>query len=795
MNATEILRWAYAHMEYPWALAFAVIFVPLLFWLLRKEFLLLKESIDVKVQKRKVKRLMYLTRTLIILLLLGAIASPYIQRQHIIDGDAFIELLIDNSTSMALFQDVSQSLASNLEKKTTTEVKVIGSYTTSNIGDSVLSSIKPHGSILLLSDGNANTGADLGDVALFAAKLNATVNAIRLAPIHDDASVEIIGPAKTLENADNKFTVLINRVGNVKAVHVTLTLDGESVYDKVTLESVVSVTRQLPQGNHQLTAKVELSDYFPNNNVFYKTVRVVPQPKILLFTEKSTPLETLLKQLYVVEPTTSLPGDLSPYYAVVVNDVGAAKLDSSTDVLNDYIADGNGMVVFGGEASFEKGSYRNSVFETLLPVLVGNPEKKPGDIALAIVVDVSGSQGAPFGKFTNTADFSKAATLEIMRTVKLDTPVALVAFNTQAYLLSDATPVFGKQNVEELVSRLKWGGGTNIAAGLLKAMQVLGAVSGSKNIVLMSDGKTQNEGAAYEAARYAANSGIKIYTVGVGPTTNEKTMMDIAELTNGIYFRATDESRLKILFGPVDEQEAKSGKMDLVVLNKNHFITDNYEPNATLYGFNQVSPKGAGRLLATTSTGQPILTVWRLGLGRVAAMSTDDGSKWAGNMLASGNSRIITRTVNWAIGDPERKSEAFVDAKDTRLNEPALVTIKSKVPPSAQDVVFYKIDEDVYTGSILPKQVGFQQTAGAEFAVNYEQEFGDLGVNKELEGIVSSTGGRMFDANDVKGIVEHAKTRAKREVNEREYLRWPLVVLAIAIFLLEIFIRRVIRKE
>ena len=96
---------------------------------------------------------------------------------------------------------------------------------------------------------------------------------------------------------------------------------------------------------------------------------------------------------------------------------------------------------------------------------------------------------------------------------------------------------------------------------------------------------------------------------------------------------------------------------------------------------------------------------------------------------------------------------------------------------------------------MLAKQVGFQQIAGAEFAVNYESEFGDLGINRELESIVSSSGGRMFDADDINGIVDHAKTRAKREVNERQYLRWPLVVLAMAIFLLEIFIRRVIRKE
>ncbi len=795
MNITQIMRWAYAHMDFPWAVLLAVILIPLLFWFFRKEFIAVKDSSEAKIQKRKTRRLMYFTRTLLVLLFLGAIASPYVQTQKVIEGDPYIDLLVDNSTSMALFHDVSAGLAGNLEKRTTTEVKTVGTGTSSNVGDAVLGSIKPGGSVLLVSDGNANTGADLSDVALFAAKMNATVNAIRLTPIKNDASVEIVGPEKTLESAENSFTVLIRRVGDIKAVNLQVALDGEIIYDQMTPQNSVTITRKLAEGTHRITAKIAVADHFSNNNVFYKTIRAVPQPRILLYSEKSTPLETLLKQLYTVEPSASLPVNLNDYYAVVVNDIPADRLDSSTDALNDFIADGNGMVVFGGENSYDRGNYRNSLFETILPVIVGNPEKKPGDNAIAIVVDVSGSQGAPFGRFANTAEFSKAATLDIMKNVKLDTPLALIAFNTQAYLLSEPSPVFAKQNAEELIGRLRWGGGTNIAAGILKAVQVLGTVSGSKNIVLFSDGKTQNEAAAYEAARFAANSGVKIYTVGVGPTTNENTMMDIAEITNGVYFRATDESRLKILFGSADEQEAKSGRMDLVVLNKNHFITHDYDPNVTLYGFNQVSPKGAGRMLAITSTGSPVLTVWRLGLGRVASLSVDDGSKWAGSLLAGGNSKLISRTVNWAIGDPERKSLSFVEAKDTRLNEPSLITVKSDIPPSATEVVFYKIDENLYTGSLLPGQVGFQEVAGAAFAVNYEAEFGDIGVNKELENIVASTGGRIFDASDIKGIVDFAKTRAKREVNAKEYLRWIFLVLAIAVFLLEIFIRRIIRKE
>ncbi len=795
MSVTDILRWAYAHMEYPWALLLIIPLIPITIWLLRHEFFVLKEELEVKIQKRKLRRLMYVTRPLMFMLVLIALASPYVQREKIIEGDPFIQLLVDNSTSMAVFEDVSSELAMKLEKKLNTEVKVVGTGTVSNVGDAVLNNLEPHGSILLLSDGNVNSGANLGDVALFASKLNATINAIRLNPIRTDASVEVIGPSKTLEDSENTFTVFINRVGDIKSVHLKVMLDGELVYDQLTTENAYQFTRKLEKGTHRITASIDSQDFFPNNNVFYKTVKVVPKPKVLLYSEKAGPLETFLKQLYVVDVASNLPQNLADYYAVVVNDVKADRLDPTSDVMNDFVADGNGLVVFGGENSFDKGGYRNSIFETLLPVLVGQPEKKPGDVVIAVVIDVSGSQGAPFGRFASSSDFSKAATIEIMRNVKVDTRVAIIAFNTQAYLLSEPSPVFAKQDVEDIISRLQWGGGTNIAAGLLKAMSVLNEFSGSKNIVLLSDGKTQQAASAYEAARMASNTGIKVYTVGVGPTTDEQIMMDLAELSNGIYFRATEETRLKILFGPVDEQKDQLGQMELVVLNKNHFITENYEPKgATLYGFNQVSPKGAARMLATTSTGQPVLTVWRLGLGRVAAYSVDDGSKWAGSLLGSANSRLISRTMNWAIGDPERKSASFIDAKDTRLNEPAELTVKADLPPEAPNVAFYKIDEDIYAGSIVPSQTGFQEAAGAVFAVNYETEFGNLGLNPELEKIAGSTGGKIFNANDIDAIVEHAKTKAKRVINARDYIREPFIILAVIIFLVEIFIRRVVRK-
>jgi len=795
MTVTDILSWFYAHFEYPWVLLGLIILVPLVWWLLNKQFIVSKDDAIIKKQKARVRRYMKFSRSLMIILLIIALASPFVQEEKIIEGDPFIQLLVDNSTSMALFEDISSSLAAKLEKHLNTEVRMVGTDTVSNIGDGVLNVVEPHSSVILLSDGNVNSGASLSDVALFASKLNASVNGIKLKAINDDVSVEIFGPSKTLEDSESTFSVFINRVGNVQSVPLTVVLDGETIYDQVTSDNAVKFTKQLSKGTHKIVASVKVNDFFPNNNVFYKTIRVVPKPKVLLLSEKTSPLETFLKQLFVVDVQKKLPEKLSDYYAIVVNDLSASKLDSVTDVLNDFVADGNGLVVFGGESSYDRGDYKNSMFETLLPVKVGSPEKDEGDVLIAIVIDVSGSQGAPFGRFTSTAEFSKSATIDILRNLKLDTRVAIIAFNTHAYVLSEPSPVFSKQGVESLIGRLKWGGGTNVGAGLMKAISVLGEYSGSKNIILLSDGKTQAQANAYEAAKYAANAGIKIYTVGVGPTTDEVVMMDLAEISNGIYFRATEETRLKILFGPIDEQQSETGQMELVVLNKNHFITENFEPKASLFGFNQVSPKSAGRLLATTSTGEPVLTVWRLGLGRVAAMSVDDGSKWAGSLLGVGNSRFVTRTMNWAIGDPERKSLSFIDVTDGRVNEPVEVIVRSEIPPESENVVFYKIDEELYSGTIIPDKVGFKDVAGSVFGVNFESEFQDVGFNRELESIVSTTGGKMFNPDDIDGMVEHAKSRARRVINSRDYVRYPFIILASCLFLLEIFIRRILRNE
>ncbi|MBW2973618.1 VWA domain-containing protein [Candidatus Woesearchaeota archaeon] len=787
------LEFAYRYLEQPFALLLLIPAILVLYFVLKRKFVTIKEDPDVVKQKKRLQKLLFVTRIIIVLLLLAALASPYYQTSKVIQGDAYVKLLVDNSTSMELFESFSKELAEKLEKKLTVETKFIGEGEHSAIGDAILNNLEPHDSILLISDGNANEGASLGDVALFASKLNSSINAVDLNPIHDDAGVVVIGPSKSQEGVENKFSVVINRVGKVTETPVKVTFDDEVVIDETTKKTILQFTKLLTPGYHKITAQISSDDYFKENNIFFKTVKVVQKPKIFYYTEASSPMKKLLDQLYIVDSGDSLPA-LNDYYAVAVNNMNADKLKATTDVLNDFVADGNGMVVIGGENAFDRGNYKNSLFETILPVFVSAPGKKEGETSIVIVVDISGSTSAQFGDDT-TVDVEKALALGAYRDLSMNTRLAVVAFNTKAYLVSEPSYVYEKQNLEDKISRLSHGGGTLVSGGLLKAISILEEMAGGKNIILISDGKTQAESAATEAAKLAQTMGIKIYSVGVGPTTNEVLMQQIADIANGIYFRATESSRLKILFGDLDEEEQKSNKMNLQVLDSNHFITAGLDPKAFIYGFNNAMPKTTARLLATTSTGDPILTVWRLGLGRIAALTTDDGSEWAGDLLGKENSNIITRTFNWAIGDPDRKSAEFVEIADTRINEPTEVIVKSKTVPKSEQNVFYKIDEDLYASTVTPTELGFQRILTATFAANYPSEYEMMGFNPELKSITESTGGKIFDKNEVDDIIDFTKTKAKRSVVTKQTIRQPFIIAAIILLLIEIFIRRITRKE
>ena len=158
--------------------------------------------------------------------------------------------------------------------------------------------------------------------------------------------------------------------------------------------------------------------------------------------------------------------------------------------------------------------------------------------------------------------------------------IGLVAFAGEAFTQSPLTTDQG--TLQTLLGRLRSGvveDGTAIGNGLATAINRLReSEAKSKVIILLTDGvNNRGEIAPQTAAEIAKAQGIRVYTIGVGtrgtapyPTVDffgnptvvqakvqidEKILGEIADLTGGRYFRATDNAKLQSIYDEINQLE------------------------------------------------------------------------------------------------------------------------------------------------------------------------------------------------------------------------------------------------
>ena len=152
---------------------------------------------------------------------------------------------------------------------------------------------------------------------------------------------------------------------------------------------------------------------------------------------------------------------------------------------------------------------------------------------------------------------------------------------------------------------------------------------------------------------------------------------------------------------------------------------------------------------------------------------------------------MLSKAVNWAIGDLSRKKAFDVIVRDTSAGKPAYVNVVASEMPKSEGLEFAKIDTNLYSATYTSDQTGYKEILGATFAVNYNDEYENLGPNKEFISLVVKTGGEIFEQEDIDGIVEFVKAKSKRiKINSTDY-RWPFALMALLMFLLDIAYRKI----
>ena len=221
---------------------------------------------------------------------------------------------------------------------------------------------------------------------------------------------------------------------------------------------------------------------------------------------------------------------------------------------------------------------------TLLIVVLARPQKTDNfqdvsteGIDIMLTLDISGSMLARDFR-PDRLEASKNVATEFISGRPYDR-IGLVVFSgesfTQCPLTTDHAVLIN------LLREMKSGmieDGTAIGMGLATAVNRIKDSDGkSKVIILLTDG-VNNRGmvAPMTAAEIAKSFGIRVYTIGVGTQgvapypvqtpygiqyqdmpveIDEAILKDISSMTDGKYFRATDNEKLKQVYAEIDKLE------------------------------------------------------------------------------------------------------------------------------------------------------------------------------------------------------------------------------------------------
>jgi len=405
-------------------------------------------------------------------------------------------------------------------------------------------------------------------------------------------------------------------------------------------------------------------DRFATNNKLRARVIVQARPRVLYVEGAANQSQYLARALVDdfevdIQPADGLPrtaAALKRYQAIVLSDVprvSAAGVPLLTDGdmrnLDAYARQGGGLLVIGGENSLGSGGYQDTYLDkVVLPVRmdVESTVQAP-TIALMLCIDRSGSMA---GSKMELAKEAARATAEAMAP---EDRIGVIAFDSEARQAVRLQRAGNRYKIATDISRLTPSGGTHIYPALDQAYQtLLTAQAKVKHVILLTDGQAPKAGID-ALVRQMRRSGMTVSTVGVGSDVDRGLLESIADRGGGrSYFTDRPETLPRIFVrethliagDSVVEKQVRArrvgglGRIDLL-----RGVAVEHAPGLSGFLPTRVKP-GAEEILAT-STHQPLLVRWRLGLGKVSVWTSDLKNRWAAAWIDWPGYAVLARQI------------------------------------------------------------------------------------------------------------------------------------------------------
>jgi Mg-chelatase subunit ChlD len=509
------------------------------------------------------------------------------------------------------------------------------------------------GRLLVLSDGEAN-GLPVLAVAHEAAARGLPVD-FRLFSRGEAADIAVESldlPGVIDEREPFQFTA---------SVRTDRTVDGEAVLFRDGVE-VARTTRTFRPGattltfrdvldrpgvaRYRLEVATDSGDRVPENNLGEGAVRVEAPATILLVNASGGP-DNLSRAMAAgklrVRTITAaqLPQDaagLLAYRAVILENVPASLVGPKALAgLASFVTDlGGGLLLTGGTASFGVGGYFKSALDASLPVSMEiTNEHRKLSLAMAVVLDRSGSMAAPVGDGRTKMDLANLGTCAAIETLGPLDEIAVVAVDSAPHVISPLTSATEQHRICDEVRRIQsMGGGIFTYTALVTAATIIQESNkGTRHIVLFADAADAEEPGEYQRLLATLKSlNITVSVIGLGSESDSDAafLKDVAARGEGrMHFTATADE-LPRLFAQeaitvarssfVTEPTAARTLPDLVLLGE---LPAAPFPNVDGYNLTYLRPGATMGVVTTDDYQAPVLAFWHRGLGRVAAVTAE----------------------------------------------------------------------------------------------------------------------------------------------------------------------------
>ncbi|HUY87688.1 MAG TPA: FixH family protein [Pirellulales bacterium] len=423
-----------------------------------------------------------------------------------------------------------------------------------------------------------------------------------------------------------------------------------------------------------------------------------------------------------VRPPQGMPdglADLQNYELVILSNVPATALTQrQMEIARTYVQDlGGGLMMLGGEQSFGLGGYYKTVLEEILPVRSDfEKEKEKPSLAMALVIDKSGSMGGE--KIELAKEAAKSAAELLGGSDKL----GVIAFEGEAYWISEMQSASNKGRIIDDISRLEAGGGTNMYPAMDEAFAALQAtVAKLKHVIILSDGISA-PGDFEGIANDMATSRITISTVGVGEGADEQLLEEIARIGQGRYYFTDDPTSIPQIFAKETVTASKSAIdeqpfLPQVVRPSQALADIDFEAAPFLLGYVMTRVKPTSELILASEKGDPLLAWWRYGLGMTVAFTSDAKSRWAAEWLSwPGYGKFWAQVVRHAMRKSETKG-VLVEVK--QQGRRATVTVDA-VDPAGRYLNQAETELTVIDPQLRNRKLPMTQTAPGRYMTQFD---------------------------------------------------------------------------